>query len=195
MKSKGIVRLGDLPLGIFTGARLGEHQEILEVKSVKYVDSPIYRSLLQLQQPSGGGGEAIYEDYRLLVKELTGNLQRGWTDFLELRTQIADCDFVNSFPPIYVTRTQQLDGHHRLALLLELRGPRAKSLVVDGVVFVPRRPDTVIPKDSCLKVETVLRRYKWERPVSISDEDGLWGALVQRLAPELHQTFEFRAVP
>ena len=184
--SKGVVRLGKVPIGMMTKVSLAGEVETARPTKINYRESPIFQSI---RNPNG---EQIYEDYKGLVERTTGERQPSWSEFLKMRSQIADGDYINSFPPIFVTEDFQIDGHHRLAILLDLRGPRANTVVVDGVVFVPRRGDTKVPRGSHSLLQKALRTYKWHKSVSCRDEDGYFSSLVSMFGPELHGAFEFR---
>lgn len=103
------------------------------VVKCRWKDFPLYNFLIN-------NDSHLYALYSEDVDSVAlKNRGKSWSQFLYLRNQISESGFINNTDnPIVVThKLGQLDGAHRLAVLLATRGANSKCVVIDGQVFVP----------------------------------------------------------
>lgn len=103
------------------------------LQNITITDSPYYRSL-QTNDP------AIFLAYQRAMRGLaSAPSEISWDQFLDLRNDVADNGLRDTGEPITLNDEGQLDGHHRLAILCHLYGPRAEVRLANGVVTFPAK--------------------------------------------------------
>jgi hypothetical protein len=101
------------------------------LKRVNIEASPYY---IALRQNDPAEFYVYHEAMRAL---LTASSEISWTQFLDLRDDIASNGLRDLDSPIRVDEGGQSDGHHRLAILGHLYGTEVNVLIDRGVVTFP----------------------------------------------------------
>lgn len=119
----GFVRLDDLPVHVWLPNRISRITRITQ--------SPYYRSLNE-------NAQEIFVAYQETMRGLpTASSEISWEQFLDLKEDIAHHGLRDTGSPITVTQEGQVDGHHRLAILCYLYGPKTELWITCGVVTHP----------------------------------------------------------
>jgi hypothetical protein len=86
----------------------------------------------------------------------------------------------------------QLDGAHRIAILLATRGPSSECVVVDGQVYIPlHRSRSRVTSQDVKELEFVVRLTRFESArAEISPSEFMFRA-VRHWAPSLGDKFLF----
>jgi hypothetical protein len=139
----GIVRLEDLPMHAWAPGHT--------LKNITITESPYYIALEENDPASFLAYQEIMHGLPSAPYEIT------WSQFLDLRDDVAENGLRSEGSPIIFAGDGQIDGHHRLAILCHLYGPRAQVDVSHGVVTFPAS-DSALPsrleRDSAVALST-----------------------------------------
>jgi hypothetical protein len=160
-----------------------------KVQKCSWKDFPLYKILIN-------NDSHLYNLYSGDVDSVgLRNRGKSWEQFLHLRNQIIETGFINNVDnPVVVThRLGQLDGAHRLAVLLATRGPNSKCVLIDGQVFVPHDHGNVkIKFIDVQNLEFVVRlAHSLSAESGVSYSQTLYRSVIY-WAPSLAEKFYFK---